>query len=103
MQVMQVPEARPGSVEDILHRQSSANRYLLLNQEPYHTTFNKNLPHRAIGVVYRPEREKWGNYVPSVMAKRYDALIYLDRTTALHPLHLKAHAGKMPDTYPFNF
>jgi erythromycin esterase len=54
-------------------------------------------------VVYNPRREKFGNYVPSVMADRYDAFIYIDETSALHPLHMKAHAGKIPETYPFNF
>ena len=38
--------------------------------------------HRAIGVVYRPEFEHLGNYVPTVMPRRYDALIYLDNTCA---------------------
>jgi erythromycin esterase-like protein len=42
--------------------------------------------HRAIGVVYHPEYEHMGNYVPSNMAQRYDAFIFIDRTTALHPL-----------------
>jgi hypothetical protein len=41
------------------------------------------------------------NYVPSVLSKRYDAFIYLDQTTALHPLHLHPHDEKIPETYPF--
>ena len=45
------------------------------------------LGHRAIGVMYHPELEAAGNYVPSVLARRYDALCYGDRTTALQPLH----------------
>src|SRR5256885_14463205 len=43
--------------------------------------------HRAIGVVYRPQFERAGNYVPTVLARRYDAVCYLDRTHALTPLH----------------
>ena len=42
--------------------------------------------HRAIGVVYRPEGET-GNYVPTRMGGRYDALIWLEETTALRALH----------------
>ena len=38
--------------------------------------------HRAIGVVYQPRREA-GNYVPTVMGGRYDALLWLENTTAL--------------------
>ncbi|WP_307272502.1 erythromycin esterase family protein [Peribacillus sp. V2I11] len=44
-----------------------------------------------MGVVYRPEHEQYGNYVPSVMSDRYDAFVYLDETQALHPIvHEKA-------------
>jgi erythromycin esterase-like protein len=44
------------------------------------------LGHRAIGVVYHPEREQ-GNYVPTRMGERYDALIWLEDTAALRPVH----------------
>jgi erythromycin esterase-like protein len=36
--------------------------------------------HRAIGVVYRPEYEHFGNYVPTGLPRRYDALLSLDLT-----------------------
>ncbi|HYO20879.1 MAG TPA: erythromycin esterase family protein, partial [Flavisolibacter sp.] len=103
MKVMEVPQAREGSIEHVLHRESTADRYLLFNTEDIRETYEESIRHRAIGVVYNPERERYGNYVPSVMANRYDAFIYLDETTALHPLHLKPHHEKMPDTYPFNY
>jgi erythromycin esterase-like protein len=103
MQVMDVPEAREGSVEYMLHQESTQNRYLMFNSEDSRRQFDTSIRHRAIGVVYNPYREKYGNYVPSVMANRYDAFVYLDETNALHPLHLKPHTEKMPDTYPFNF
>jgi erythromycin esterase-like protein len=61
------------------------------------------MPHRAIGVVYHPEREKHGNYVPTILGSRYDAFIYLDETQALHPLHLKPDGHKTPETFPFNY
>ncbi|MBB1286232.1 erythromycin esterase family protein [Flavisolibacter sp. BT320] len=103
MKVMDVPEAREGSVEYLLHQESKQNRYLLFNTEDIRQQYDEAIRHRAIGVVYNPYREKFGNYVPSVMANRYDAFVYLDQTTALHPLHLKPHSEKTPDTYPFNF
>jgi erythromycin esterase-like protein len=103
MKVMEVPPAREGSIEHILHRESSDNRYLLFNTEDIGQTYEESIRHRAIGVVYNPERERYGNYVPSVMANRYDAFIYLDETSALHPLHLKPHLEKMPDMYPFYY
>ncbi|HEY0042019.1 MAG TPA: erythromycin esterase family protein [Flavisolibacter sp.] len=103
MKVMEVPKAREGSIEHALHRESVDNRYMLFNTEDIRETYEQSIRHRAIGVVYNPENERYGNYVPSVMANRYDAFVYLDKTTALHPLHLKPHHEKMPDTYPFNY
>jgi erythromycin esterase-like protein len=103
MKVMTVPHAREGSIEHQLHQESRENRYILFNTEDIRNQYSESIRHRAIGVVYNPDQERYGNYVPSVMASRYDAFIYLDKTSALHPLHLKAHAEKVPDTFPFNF
>lgn len=52
-----------------------------------------------MGVVYRPERE-WGNYVPTVLGDRYDALLWFDETTAVRPLHTNAVDVLEPETYP---
>ncbi len=103
MQEMEVPEAREGSIEQALHRQSAHNRIILFNEEGDNPLYKNSIPHRAIGVVYNPERERYGNYVPTVMAQRYDAFIYLDETEALHPLGLPGRGSQMPDTYPFGF
>ena len=57
--------------------------------------------HRAIGVVYHPEYEHYGNYVPTVLPKRYDAFLYLDETQALQPLHVQVREeGEVPETFP---
>ena len=60
-----------------------------------------HLGHRAIGVVYNPVYEQYGNYVPTIVPLRYDAFIYLDQTMALHPLHIKPDGQQVPETYPF--
>ncbi|HET7897816.1 MAG TPA: erythromycin esterase family protein, partial [Flavisolibacter sp.] len=83
--------------------ESRQNRYLLFNTEDIRRQYDESIRHRAIGVVYDPDRERYGNYVPSIMANRYDAFIYLDQSSALHPLHLAPHNEKMPETYPFAF
>jgi hypothetical protein len=57
----------------MLHEEHGADCYLLFNEEP--DLYRSRVKHRAIGVVYDPLREKTGNYVPSIMSKRYDALI----------------------------
>lgn len=46
--------------------------------------------HRAIDVVYPPEADRYTNWVPTVMGRRYDALLSFDTTEALHPLHAEA-------------
>jgi hypothetical protein len=55
--------------------------------------------HRAI--VYRSKHEHFGNYVPSKIPYRYNAFIYLDETSALHPIHMKSDGNQMPETFPF--
>ncbi len=52
-------------------------------------------------MVYRPERERLGNYVPTVLPWRYDAVVYLDQTRALQPLEVETdeHA-EVPETCP---
>jgi len=58
---------------------------------------------RAIGVVYHPEYESYGNYVPTVLGKRYDAFVFVDRTNALEPITVdKKDETEIPETYPFN-
>jgi erythromycin esterase len=101
MEVLEVPEAREGSIEHQLHLESAANRYLLFHSEDIQKRYETSIRHRAIGVVYDPERERFGNYVPTKLSLRYDAFVFLDRTKALHPLHMKPHDEKIPETYPF--
>jgi erythromycin esterase len=51
-------------------------------------------------VVYRPEAERLGNYVPTVLDERYDAFLYCDRTEALHPLPAMEEPAPEPETFP---
>jgi erythromycin esterase len=64
--------------------------------------FRKMMPHRAIGVVYHPERERH-NYVMSAVSGRYDAFLFIKETSALHPMHIKSSSHQVPDTYPFEY
>jgi erythromycin esterase len=100
MRVLPVPPARPGSWEDVLH-DALPNNYLLLFDRPEAQELVAPRGHRAIGVVYRPQFEAFGNYVPTILPRRYDALIHLDETHALHPLHVDARFEReAPETYP---
>jgi erythromycin esterase-like protein len=101
MEQMEVPPGRPDSWEDVLHRAGAEDRLLLLDAAGTDEDFLQERGHRAIGVVYHPEYERYGNYVPTVLPRRYDAFLFLDQTQALRPLHeVKAREKEMPETYP---
>jgi len=102
MRKIKVPEASEGSWEYYFHQASKGkNRLLLLNKLKDKKNFDSPIGHRAIGVVYNPEHERFGNYVPTILPERYDAFIFLDETTALHPIHIQTEGNQVPDTYPF--
>jgi erythromycin esterase-like protein len=103
-EVMPVPPARTGSLEAILHEAVVAGAA----PEPGLFVFPPSppplltdwLPHRAIGVVYDPTREYWANYVPTRLADRYDAFVWLDETRALRPLPVRRVDVAEAETYP---
>ena len=99
-QVMPVPAARSGSLEDILHEHVPDQALFVFPESGRPAVLTDWLDHRAIGVVYHPERERLGNYVPTRLGDRYDAFCWLDRTTGLHPLHVRHVDVSEPETYP---
>ncbi len=104
MRIMHIPKAIENSWESLLH-QAGNGRNLALSLESWKKdpVFNQQLLHRAIGVVYHPENERLGNYVPSIMPLRYDRFIHINETTALHPVHMLPDGHQIPETYPWGF
>lgn len=101
MKKMKMPEAINASLEHYLHKASAEDKlYILDESSELKEGFSERMGHRAIGVVYHPERER-GNYVPTVLSKRYDAFIYIDETKALSPLNIKPDGDLIPETYPY--
>jgi erythromycin esterase-like protein len=97
---MPVPVAWAGSWEDALHQAGVRNQLLLFPDNPAEAMLAER-GHRAIGVVYHPQYEHYGNYVPTVLPRRYDTFLYIDETEALRPLHVPVHeGGEVPETYP---
>lgn len=103
MHVIPVPEAKKNSWEELLHQTGDKNRIIFMTDEMKKQLGDYPIGHRAIGVVYNPEYEAYGNYVPSLMPMRYDAFIYLDETQALFPMHIKPDGNQIPETFPFGF
>ncbi len=86
--LLETPLPRPDSLEAALLASGDGDRMLILDPTSAATAMLRRvLPHRAIGVVFAPQRERWANYVPTRLAERYDAFVFLPHTHALNPLH----------------
>nr|WP_106783090.1 erythromycin esterase family protein [Lysinibacillus timonensis] len=83
--VITVPPSKLSTWEGQLHAASPDDKVLLFTNDN-RELFNEWIGHRAIGVVYNPEYEAYGNYVPSRVGSRYDAFIFIDQSKALKPL-----------------
>jgi erythromycin esterase len=97
---MDVPAGREDSWEHVLHTALGGDGLLLFDGGSEELAAWRG--HRAIGVVYRPRYERYGNYVPTVLPERYDAFVYLDETTAVRPLLPagETEPEELPETYP---
>ncbi|WP_437522017.1 erythromycin esterase family protein [Sorangium sp. So ce726] len=101
MEVMRLPVGRPESWEDLLHDTGNQDRLLIFDPGRLPEESLDWRGHRAVGVVYHPEYDWYGNYVPTALPRRYDALIFVDESQAVRPLHLAPRAEKEPpETYP---
>ncbi len=98
MKRMTVPPARPGSWDSLLHEAIGADSQIIFGPEVL-SEFIERIGQRAIGVVYNPAHE-FGNYVPSVIPRRYDAYIYFDTSEALRPIDVTSPIReKVPETF----
>lgn len=89
VQEMPVPRAQEGSWERLLHEINPVDKITFLSSLKRSTDLMRPRGHRSIGVVYNPGAET-GNYVPTVLPERYDAFIFIDETSALHPIQTNA-------------
>lgn len=96
-----VPAAPDGSYEQLLHRVLGEPSLLVFPEESGASWLSRRCGHRAIGVVYHPEADRYANWVPTEMGRRYDALLSFDTTEALHPLHRESrHPGAEQEAWP---
>jgi len=99
--VKQVRPGLPGSWEALFHT-VGAGRFLLQFDDGLRRALDDALLERAIGVIYLPHTERLSHYFHARIAEQFDAVIHVDRTTALQPLagHGAAAEPEVPVTYP---
>ena len=57
---------------------------------------------RAIGVIYRPETERYSHYFHARLSDQFDAVVHFDETRAVEPLERSSEwdVGEVPETFP---
>jgi erythromycin esterase-like protein len=85
--VYDVRPALPGSFGDVLH-DAAGRDYLLVFRGggPASDALAATRLQRAIGVVYRPETERQSHYFSAQLARQFDAVVFIDVSSAVRPL-----------------
>lgn len=109
MEVKTVLPSHADSYERLFHDAGKA-RCLIDLREVRHPVLRQRLMEprleRFIGVIYRPQTERWSHYSEASLPLQFDAYAWFDRTEAVKPLGPEhARAGDASrgsdDTYPF--
>ncbi|SFS09936.1 erythromycin esterase family protein [Sphingomonas jatrophae] len=87
MRIKTVKPSRPDSFERILH-DSGCERFMLdlrkgSAPEQLREALSEERLERYIGVIYRPETERWSHYSEASLAAQYDAFVWFDTTEAV--------------------
>lgn len=105
MEVKTVRPSLPDSYERLCH-DSGVARFLLdlreglgSNEAVVEALLEPRLE-RFIGVIYRPETERWSHYSEAVLPNQFDAWVWFDETAAVTPLGMEPRSGE-DETYPF--
>lgn len=103
MEIKAVRPSRQGSYEALFH-DTGIERFMLDLRAGQHEEVRRILAEprleRYIGVVYRPDTERWSHYSYASLSDQYDAFVWLDETTAVVPLPTQV-ATREDETYPF--
>jgi len=103
MEVKAVNPSRPDSYERLSH-DAGVGRFLLDLREGQggEARYRLLAPRleRFIGVIYRPDTERWSHYAECSLAQQFDAYVWFDETSAVTPLPTRLAPGA-EETYPF--
>jgi erythromycin esterase-like protein len=100
---MEVKEVRPsleGSYERLCHETGLASFLLDPNLAKVREALMEPRLERFIGVIYRPETERWSHYAEAILPMQFDAWTWFDETEAVTPLP-GAEAPGEDDMWPF--
>ena len=104
MKIKRVRPSLEGSYERMSHDSGMARFLFDLRAEEIGRELKEALGEerleRFIGVIYRPETERWSHYSECVLHKQFDAWVWFDETTAVTPLPGETRPGE-EETYPF--
>jgi erythromycin esterase-like protein len=103
-ELMRVRPSFVGSVERLFH-EAEIPRFILPLRGALEAgkALDGSMLERAIGVIYRPETERLSHYFTVRLPEQFDAVIHLDRTTAIEPLDASlrwSRTSEAPETYP---
>lgn len=108
MEIKTVHPAHPASYEHVAHL-TGIESFALPLRDSLHThlirTLNEWRLQRAIGVIYRPDRELQSHYLRASLPRQFDEWIWFDETDAVRPITLRDREAWLldgvPDTFPF--
>jgi protein-L-isoaspartate(D-aspartate) O-methyltransferase len=100
MEIKRVRPSLPESYERLMHESGAAQFMLGLRDGEARHLLQRPRLERAIGVIYRPETERWSHYFEAELPRQFDEYIWFDETSAVTPLDTRELAGT-PETYPF--
>jgi erythromycin esterase-like protein/dienelactone hydrolase len=103
MEIKAVRPSRTDSHEAICHAAGGA-RFLLDLRPGVNDALRAAMAvprlERYIGVIYRPETERWSHYSHAILSSQYDGYVWFDRTQGVMPLPAEPLRGE-EETYPF--
>jgi len=104
MRIKAVKPSMPDSIERLCH-DAGGERFLLDlrgAEEELQSALSEPRLERYIGVIYRPQTERWSHYSESSLSRQYDGWVWFDETRAVSALRGPAvPAGAGDGTYPF--
>ncbi|KAJ9644622.1 hypothetical protein H2199_003585 [Coniosporium tulheliwenetii] len=107
MKVMKVNPSREDSYERVMHNTGIPSFVLDLREGYQDAEVLKALAQprleRFIGVIYRPDTERWSHYMKACLTKQFDAFVWFDKSTAVHAFETAQpkEAPSKGETYPF--